>query len=159
MATYAASNYNATTPALTAMTTTYKTLINLSASSGTALRRIKIHEFVFGTTGTPADNVMQWDVSKTSAIGTGVAGVVGPIDDADAAFLGAATLNHTIEPTVTANSSRWMAGMNQRATHRWVAFPGSELTIPATNVAGLAFRALSPGYTGNCSAQLEFVEQ
>lgn len=157
MAGFAASNYNATTPALTAITTTYKTLINLTA--GATPRRIRIHEFVFGTTGTPADNAMQYDVSKTSTVGTGVSGVVVPLDAADAAFSGASTINHTVEPTVTANGSQWMAGMNQRATHRWVAYPGQELVIPATANAGLAFRCLSPGYTGNASAQVEFVEQ
>lgn len=157
MAGYAASNLNATTPALTAITTTYKTLLNLSSSA--TVRRVRVHEFVFGTVGTPADNAMQFDVSRSSAIGTGVAGVVVALDPADAAALTVATLNHTVEPTVTANTSMWMAGMNQRATHRWVAYPGQELVIPATSAAGLAFRALSPGYTGNASAQVEFVEQ
>lgn len=159
MAGYAASNLNATTPAQQAISTSYKTLINLSASSVTAVRRIKVHEFVFGTDGTPADNAMTFDVSVTSAIGTGTSGVVVALDPGDSAFLGVATINHTVEPTVTANSSRWMTGMNQRATHRWVAYPGQELVIPATNAAGLAFRAKSPGYTGTATAQLEFVEQ
>lgn len=157
MAGYAASNLNATTPAQTSMTTTFKTLVNLSA--GATPRRVRVHEFVFGTDGTPADNAMTWDVSVTSAIGTGVAGVVTPLDPADSAFSGVATINHTVEPTVTANSSRWTAGMNQRATHRWVAYPGQELVIPATNAAGLSFRAKSPGYTGTAIAQVEFVEQ
>lgn len=159
MAGYAASNTNATTPAQVAIGTGFKTLVNLSASNATALRRIAVHEYVFGTDGTPADNVMTWDVSKSSAIGTGVAGVVVALNDADTAFLGVATINNTVEPTVTANSSKWSAGMNQRATHRWVAYPGQELIIPATNAAGLAFRAKSPGYTGTATCQLGFVEQ
>jgi len=159
MAGFAASNLNATTPAQQAMTTTFKTLINLAAASATALRRIRIHEYVFGTDGTPADNAMTWDVSRTTAAGTGTAGVVVPLDAADSAFLGVATINYTAEPTVTANSSLWASGMNQRATHRWVAYPGQELVIPATNLAGIAFRAKSPGYTGTAVAQLEFVEQ
>jgi hypothetical protein len=69
------------------------------------------------------------------------------------------TINQTVEPTFTANTSQWAAGMNQRATHRWVAYPGQELVIPATTAAGLAFRVKSPGYTGTAVAQLEFVEQ
>lgn len=157
MAGYAASNLNATTPALQAIASTYKTLLNLSSSA--TVRRIRIHEFVFGTVGTPADNAMQFDVSRTTTIGTGTAGVITPIDPADAAALSVSTINTTVEPTVTANSSLWMAGFNQRATHRWVAYPGQELVVPATSAAGIAFRALSPGYTGNASAQVEFVEQ
>jgi hypothetical protein len=159
MAGFAASNLNATTPAQQAISTTFKTLINLAASSTTATRRIKVYEFVFGTDGTPADNAMTWDVSVTSAAGTGTAGVVVDLDQADSAFLGVATINYTAEPTVTANSSRWAAGMNQRATHRWVAYPGKELVIPATNLAGLAFRTKSPGYTGTATTQVEFEEQ
>jgi hypothetical protein len=157
MAGFAASNLNATTPAQQAMTTTFKTLINLSA--GATPRRIKIHEFVFGTDGTPADNAMTWDVSKTSAIGTGTVGIITALDAADAAFSGVSTINHTAEPTVTATSSYWTAGMNQRATHRWVAYPGQELVVPATTAAGLSFRAKSPGYTGTAVVQVEFVEQ
>jgi hypothetical protein len=157
MAGFAASNLNATTPAQQAITTTFKTLINLSA--GATPRRIKLHEFVFGTDGTPADNAMTWDVSRTTAVGTGTTGNVVPIDVADAAFSGVSTINQTVEPTFTANTSQWAAGMNQRATHRWVAYPGQELVIPATTAAGLAFRVKSPGYTGTAVAQLEFVEQ
>jgi pyridoxal biosynthesis lyase PdxS len=157
MAGYAASNLNATTPAQQALTTTFKTLINLSSSA--TVRRIKVHEFVFGTDGTPADNAMTWDVSSTSAIGTGTSGVITKLDPADAAALSVSTINHTVEPTVTANSSLWAAPMNQRATHRWVAYPGQELVVPATSAAGLAFRAKSPGYTGTAVAQVEFVEQ
>lgn len=157
MAGFAATNLNATAPAQASLTTTFKTLLNLS--SGATPRRAKVHEFVFGTDGTPADNAMTWDVSRTTAIGTGVAGVVVPLDPADAAFSGASTINHTVEPTVTANSSLWGAGMNQRATHRWVAYPGQELVIPATANAGLCFRAKSPGYTGTAVAAVEFVEQ
>jgi hypothetical protein len=157
MAGYAASNLNATTPAAQAITTSFITLINLSSSATT--RRIKIFEFVFGTDGTPADQVMTWDVSRSTAIGTGTSGVIVPLDPADGAALSVATINHTVEPTVTANSSHWGAGMNQRATHRWVAFPGKELVGPATSAAGFAFRAKSPGYTGTATAQVEFEEQ
>lgn len=160
MAGFAANNYGAAAPALTSMTTTFKTLLNLSVSTATAARRIKIHEFVFGTTGTASDNVMQWDVSRSTAIGTGVAGTVLPYDPADSAFLGVSTLNHTVEPTIAVNvASLWTAGMNSRATHRWVAYPGQEFVIPATNLAGLAFRSLSPAYNLTASVQVEFVEQ
>lgn len=158
MAGYGASNLNATTPAQQAMTTAFKTLINLSA--GATPRRSRLHEFVFGTDGTPADHNMIFDVSRSTAIGTGTSGVIVPLDPADAASLSVATINNTVEPTVTANSSQWAAAINVRATHRWVAYPGQELVIPATTAAGLAFRAKSPsGYTSTAVCQLEFVEQ
>lgn len=150
---YAASNLLAGTQQ--AMTTTFKTLLDLVASSGTSLQRFKCHEFVFGTDGTPADNAMTFDVSRCTDEGTGTTVTPNKLDPADGAFLGLGKANHTVEPTVTATSSLWGAGMNQRATHRWVAFPGQEIVVPATNLAGLVFRAKSPGYTGTATAQAE----
>ena len=157
MAGYAASNLLAGTQQ--AISTAYKTLLLIEAATAVAARRIKVHEFVFGTDGTPADQVMTYDVSRTSAAGTATSITALPLDPADSAMLGLTVGNHTVEPTVTAASSLWAAGINQRATHRWVAFPGQELVIPATNLAGLAFRAKSPGYTGTGVVQLEFQEQ
>lgn len=157
MAGYAVSNLLGGTQQ--AISTSYKTLVDISASNGTALRRIKIVEFVFGTDGTPADQAMTYDVSVISALGTATSLTPNPLDPADSAFLGVAKGNDTVEPTVTANSSKWAGAVNQRATLRWVAFPGMELVIPATNAAGLAFRAKSPGYTGTAVAQVEFQEQ
>lgn len=157
MAGYAASNLLDGTQQ--AISTSFKTLAALMASNGTALRRISVHEFAFGVDGTPADQAMTYDVSRTTADGTGTAVTPPPLDPADAAFLGIGKANYTAEPTVTAASSLWGQGVNQRATIRWVAFPGQELVIPATNVAGLAFRAKSPGYTGTAVAQIEFVER
>jgi hypothetical protein len=156
MSGYAASNLLGGTQQ--AITTTFKTLLNLSAANAVLLRRAFVFEFVFGVDGTPADNVMTWDVSRTTAVGTATAVTPNPLQSADGAALTVANANHTAEPTVTANSSLWAAGINQRATHRWVAFPGQELVIPATNVNGLAFRAKSPGYTGTATAQAGFTE-
>jgi hypothetical protein len=156
MAGYAASNLLGGTQQ--AIASTFKTLLNLSASNATLLRRGFVFEFVFGADGTPADNVMTFDVSRTTAVGTATAVTPNPLQSADGACVTVANANHTSEPTVTANSSLWGAGINQRATSRWVAFPGQELVIPATNLAGLAFRAKSPGYTGTATVQVEFTE-
>lgn len=157
MAGYAASNLLGGTQQ--AMSTSFKTLLALAASNGTALRRIKVHEFVLGTNGTPADQAMTYDVSRITAAGTATSVTPNPLDAADSAFLGTGAANHTAEPTVTANSSLWANGVNQRATIRWVAFPDQELVVPATNAYGLAFRAKSPGYTGTAVCQAEFQEQ
>jgi hypothetical protein len=151
---YAASNLLAGTQQ--AMTTTFKTLLDLVASSGTSLQRFKVHEFVFGTDGTPADNSYTFDVSRCTDEGTGTTVTPNKLDLADGAFLGLGKANHTVEPTVTATSSLWSSGFNQRASHRFVAFPGQELVAPATNVAGFVFRFKSPSYTGTATVQAEF---
>jgi hypothetical protein len=38
--------------------------------------------------------------------------------------------------------------VNSRASYRWVAAPGGELVVPATDVTGLGLRAKSAAYTG-----------
>lgn len=131
-----------------AISTSYKTLLAVMASSSVSLQRGKIVEFLFGTDGTPADQAMNFDVSRITADGTATSVTPNKLDPADGAFLGAATANHTAEPTVTANSRVEGFGVNQRATSRWVAFPGQELVYPAIANNGFAFRAKSPGYTG-----------
>ena len=48
--------------------------------------------------------------------------------------------NHTIEPTYTAAAIVLMIPLNQRATFRWVAAPGSELVAPATAANGFGIQ-------------------
>lgn len=146
MAGYNASNMLAGTQQ--AISSTYKTLVAIMASSGTSAQRGKIEEFIFGTDGTPADNAMNYDVSRMTVDGTATSITPTKVDPADGVFLGLATANHTIEGTVTANSRQGGFGCNQRATMRWVAAPGQQLVFPATNLAGFVFRAKSPAYTG-----------
>ena len=142
-----------------AMTTTYKTLVSLTAATGaTTLRKAFIYDIMFGTDGTPADNAMTWKVDRQTTLGTGTASVPSPLDGGDAAALIVATANYTIEPTVTAATQLVELGMNQRASYRWVAAPGGELVVPATNVAGIGARAKSPGYTGTATCNLHFWE-
>lgn len=157
MSRYGLSNGNAGTPQ--AMTTTYKTLMALTAATGaTTLRRAWIYDVLFGVDGTPADNAMSWKMDRQTTLGTGSAAVPAPLDTADAAALITATVNHTIEPTVTAATQLIEVGVNQRASYRWVASPGGELVVPATNLAGIGLRAKSPGYTGTALASINWWE-
>lgn len=149
MAGYSASNLLGGTQQ--AVSTSFKTLLALMASSGVSLQRFKLEEFKFGFDGTPADNAYTCDVSRMSADGTATSVTPTKIDPADGAFLGLATANHTVEGTVTAASRLDGWGGNQRATLRWVAAPGQQLIVPATNLAGLVFRVKSPGYTGTAT--------
>lgn len=149
MSGYAASNLLGGTQQ--PMTTSHKTLLAIMASAALALQRCKVVELTFGTDGTPADQAMVFDVSRITADGTATAITPNKLDPADGAFLGVVTANHTAEPTVTANSSVLGFGVNQRATSRWVAFPGQELVVPAVANNGLAMRARSPGYTGTAT--------
>jgi hypothetical protein len=132
-----------------ALTTTHKTLTHLHAATAT-LRRHAISEIMVGADSVPnaTDCPITWDASRTTAAGTGTAATPTQADNADAASDAVGTVNYTAEPTYTAASSAWSIALNQRASQRWVAKDGEELIIPATNLAGIGVRALSPNYTG-----------
>jgi hypothetical protein len=136
----------------------YKTVLDVFATTA-ALRRGKVFDVLIGTNGTPADNYLQWDISRMTADGTGTAVTPNALDPADAAASATAKNNYTAEPTVTANSSLLNVGVNQRASYRWVAAPGSELVFPATANNGLALRTLSGGYTGSATGDVMYEEQ
>lgn len=141
------------------MTTTYKTLASLTAATGaTTLRRAWIYDVMVGADSTPADNVLTYKVDRQTTVGTGTSATPAPLDAADAAALIVATANNTIEPTVTAATQLIEIAVNQRASYRWVAAPGGELIVPATNVAGIGFRAKSPAYASTCTLTAHFWE-
>lgn len=150
MANYALTNSNAGTQQV--MSGSYKSLLIASASNATALKRIRLYECTFGTNGTPADNEMEYDISRQTVVGTATTLTANAIDSADGAAVGAYAANATVEGTVTAGSSVFYKGVNQRSTYRWQA-DGSEaeLVVPATNANGLVLRARSAAYTGTAT--------
>lgn len=156
MAKYSSNNGNAGTQQATSAT--YKTQLALTAATAT-LRRAKIYDIGFGTSGTPADNYMEYDLSRQTAAGTSTATTPVALDPADAASGTVGSVAFTAEGTVTASSSVFYMGVNQRASYRWVAAPGSEFVIPATNLAGFAFRARSAAYTGTVTALMMHEDQ
>lgn len=157
MSKYVVSTAGGGTPQ--AMTTTLKTLLSLTAATGaTTLRKAWIYDVLFGTDGTPADNAMTFQIDRQTTVGTGTSLTPNPLDSGDAASLVTATGNHTVEPTITANTALLSIGINQRASYRWVAAPGGEMVVPATNVAGLGLRAKSPAYTGTATGTIHFIE-
>lgn len=162
MAKYAVSTGNAGTSQ--ANTTTYKTQIAITAATGaTTLRKGWIYDVMFGTDGTPADNAMRYKIDRQTTVGTGTSATAAPLMDTvanggDAAALLVVTVDHTIEPTVTANTQLLEVGVNQRASYRWVASPGGEFVVAAVNVNGIGVRSNSPAYTGTSLCSLNFFE-
>jgi hypothetical protein len=157
MAKYGMSNLNAGSQQV--LTSTYKTQWSLTSLTGaTTLRKAWIYDVTFGTDGTPADNSVTYKIDRQTSVGTGSAGAPAPMETTDAAALIVATLNHTIEPTITAATQLLEIATNQRATYRWVAAPGGELVVPAVTVTGLGGRAKSPAYTGTVVATCHFWE-
>ena len=141
-----------------ALTTTYKTLVSVFATTG-ALRRGKVNMIQVGTDGTAANNSMVWDVSRMTADGTGTAVTPLQLDPADVVALGTSKANYTAEPTVTANSDVWNVAINQQLSYVWQAVPDrGELIYPATANNGLVLRAKSGAYTGTATGHLQFIE-
>lgn len=153
-------------------TTTYITLAAVMASTGATgpaiqVRRAKIYDLLVGTNGTPADQAMEYTVARITAGSTRTyAGIVSSfanaLDPADASMASFAMVNSSAENfTYTGNGvDPWYIGVNQRASYRWVAAPGSEIVMPATSSAGLGIRSRSPtGYTGTATMTCMFQEQ
>lgn len=162
-----------------AMATTYKTLLAVAASTGNngnafsnpgSLARGKLYDLLIGTNGTPADNYMEFDVVRAT-IGTTVTkvGTVSSfssafmLDTADGGFGAFSMVNSSDETLIVAVAEPFYVGINQRASYRWVAAPGSEITYPANSSAtgsnGLALRARSGGYTGTATGNWLICEQ
>lgn len=164
-----------------ATATTYTALVVTAAASGalvsaptnTGLRRGKVYDILVGTNGTPADNFIEWVVTRAT-IGTTLTWVGSvssvssqfALDPADAAFSALVVVNTTgVSSTVFTTQFQpvWYEGMNQRASYRWVAAPGSEIVWPANTSAtgnnGLLFGVRSGGYTGTATMTVLFQEQ
>jgi hypothetical protein len=171
---------NSTIPAGSAqvtLSTTYTPLLAVIASTGgsvqtvanpQALKRSKIYDILIGTNGTPADNFIEWDCARVTASTTGVwLGAVSSVsssymlDQADAGFGSLVVMNASAGSSVAAGGMGvpkqeiWYVGVNQRASYRWVAAPGSELVVPAnssgTGFNGVALNARSGAYTGTAT--------
>ena len=145
-----------------ALATTYKTLCAVYASTtGTTslVRRGKIYDLLIGTNGTPADNFVEWSVGALTAPSTSSLVVANSLDQADAVAASGTIANSTTEGTFTSSGERFYVGVNQRASYRWVAAPGSEIVWPATSSAGFGLRARSAAYTGTATGQMLFEEQ
>jgi hypothetical protein len=185
MANYSISNSTGITfgTSAQALTTTYKSIVTVANGTSNAasgfpgatapspyqVRRGKIYDILIGQPAAPADTYLQYDLFRLSAAGSSQNVFAGALTSASSLFAtdpadGAAnsfiTANSSIETNVTVIADVWSVAINQRASYRWVAAPGSEFVYPATSSAGLALRALGAGsYTGQVSATVMFTEQ
>lgn len=141
------------------MTSSFQTLLALTAQTS-GLRRGCLQELTIGANGPPnaTDCSIEFDVSRQTAAGTSTAATPNPLNPADPPATTVGAVDFTAEGTITAASALINGAMNQRATFRWVASPGSELFWPATNLAGLAVRAKSATYASTMRAHAIHIE-
>ena len=112
--------------------------------------RPKIYDLLFSHGSAPADTVLRWELTRRTAAGSVAEDAIGenPLDPGSPASLCTAFEELTVGPTITAASQLLDFDLNQRATFRWVAAPGSELIVAATAAAGVVVNAASASYTG-----------
>ena len=150
MANYSATNGSSASAGTQQATATTYVGALLGLTTLTTLRRGKIYDLLIGTNGTPADNFMEWDISRVTAASTSTTVTPQPLDFADQAAVGIATANSSTFGTISIQNVFYV-GVNQRASYRWVAAPGSELVWPATSSNGFQLRQRSGGYTGTAT--------
>ncbi|MGH6821946.1 MAG: hypothetical protein ACREC4_00390 [Methylocella sp.] len=158
MARYSVSNNLGGT--MQAMGSSYKTLLALTCQTS-PLGRFKIYEWKAGTVGAPADNYIEYDISRQVSAGTATSVTANPLDSADAPASTVCVANATAEGTITAASSIDYWPVNQRASVRWAAAGDEDMLVaPAVNNAGFAFRAKSSvsGYAGLIGVSIRFKE-
>lgn len=110
-------------------------VLNAAASS---MRRAKIYDWELGISASPADNAYAWVAQRCTTAPTGSALTPNSLDPADtlaSTIVASGTI--TADPTLTSGANLLRIPLNQRATFRWVAAPGSELIIPATANGGI----------------------
>ncbi len=127
-------------------------LVNIFSVGGAS--RGCIYDFLASSGATPADQAANYDVIRTTAVGTEAAGFTPvQLDPDSAASTFDAGVSHTAAPTQTAGTEMMVFSLNQRATFRWVAAPGGELIMPATTNNGILItrRTSTAAYVIDCT--------
>ena len=132
-----------------AATGTNKTILTAFCVSATPKVRPRLYELLLGSVATPADVAALFYLSRLTAVGTEGSGFT-PVALDPAAPTGECDCGvgvFSVEPTYTASKELLAIPMNQRATFRWIAAPGGELVLPATqnNGVGLKSSSMSSG--------------
>lgn len=120
------------------------------------MRRIRLYDLMFGSEATPADNVFNVRLTRSTAVSTGTAVTPSPLDPADAAAVALLKENLTAEGALGVVLMAFP--INQRATFRWIAAPYSELVIPATAAAGIILQTPTAVGTPAATATMMFEE-
>ena len=133
------------------------TLTLLNLTGGTTIRPT-VYDIVIGSDSSPADVATRFQVTNTSSVGTGGTTVnPRPLDPLTVAAT-ATCLRGTFSGTPTIGNILLEISLNQRATFRWVAAPGSELIAAATANNGLQIFSVSSSGTPNSNMTMLYWE-
>lgn len=139
---------------------TAKALWNLFNTAASPTTRGRIYDLTVGSVATPADQAANFSINRTSAVGTEGSGYTpinldpggpaGSYDCGQGAF--------SVEPTKTSNAELLGFPLNQRATFRWVAAPGGELALAATQNHGACLETKTSTSTQTHDSTVWFME-
>jgi hypothetical protein len=155
MAAYSVSNELA--GSAQSLSTTAKSIVQVAALTAT-LTRAAVQDIVVGASNVPnaTDCSINYDVVRSTTTSTTSSATPSPLDSTIRASGCTGVVNFTSEPTT--GVYLLSLALNQRASQRWVAAPGSELIVPATNLSGVTLRARSTNYASTVIATFIFIE-
>ena len=140
------------------LTSSFKTITMVAALNTTQARRGQVYDISFGANDPPnaTDNSIQYTTLRVSSTGTSTGVTPSPLDGAGQIMLGQGSVNATIEPTTGVHLLA--IALNQRASQRWVAAPGSELVYPATTANGIGTLAKASSYNSTVTVSMLVTE-
>lgn len=119
-------------------TNTAATTLLYVVNGATSPRRLSLFEFIIGSDHVAADNAFQYNLKRVTnedATPGGTAVTPTKIDSQDPVALSNGVEGPAAEPTYEAGQLLEI-GLNQRATFRWIAVPGKEFKVVATEDYG-----------------------
>lgn len=119
-------------------TNTASTSILYVVNGATSPRRLSLYEFIVGSDHVPVDNAFQYNIRRiTDEAATPAGTAVTPVklDEQDPVALSNGVAGPGAEPTYEAGQILELP-LNQRATFRWIASPGKEFKVAATEDHG-----------------------
>ena len=111
----------------------------VAVESATTIRP-KLYDVIISSGAAVLDTTTIFHIERFTVAGTATAFTPVPLDPGDPVALATGGVAHSAEPTYTANAILLKMSVNQRATVRWVAAPGSEFVAPATAANGLGLQ-------------------
>jgi hypothetical protein len=134
------------------------TTLTIIQVEGKTTTRGWLYDIVLGSDSAPTDVATDFEIIRSTALGTGTSVTPQALDGGNPAALLTAQRGTFTGQTKTANSQVLKFGLNQRATFRWVAVPGGEIVVPATATAAVLLESLNSGGTPNICATLQWEE-
>ncbi len=115
---------------------------SLFSITGSTAVRVALFYIQIGSDAT-ADQAASYRVARHTADGTGTAYTYAPLDNGDPAGTATVKVNHSAEPTITANTDLLTLAGHQRGTIQWYAPQGAELVGAASASNGLSCQTVA----------------